>query len=283
MGSPDLGPVRLALYDVAKAAAAAIPAPIDYDLMPSAKPQDVAATWLRCRVDWDGREALGAGSHIAVMSTGTMTLSVYTGQATGVALAEQLAHQLRGSFRPRKLTGGVELLHGSSAIRVGREDGRYRWDVRVPWRYLKSGGRGATTTGTAATAATAIHIVQGLFRTEVEQALGVRVFYENGPTGEAPAPLPWALFTARLLQPVAVEQGPNEIIPGRAIILLHTEAQRGSAGVDALCESICRAYQVRQVRGIQFLVPAVDRRGRTPAGTWQTNIRLPFQLEVPLP
>lgn len=285
MGSPvvDLGPVRLALYAVAAAAAAAVPAPIDFDLMPSAKPQDVAATWLRCRLEWDDRVALGAGSAAKIRSSGTLILSVMVAQATGASAAVSICQQLRAAFRPARLAGGVELLHGSSMVRVGREDGRYRWDVRIPWRYLLTSMRGTTTGGAAVTVATAIPIVQGLFRTEIEQALSLPTFYENGPSAEAPTPLPWALFTARLLQPVATEQGPNEIVPGRAIILLHTNAARGTAGVDSIADSICRTYQVRQVRGIQFSVPSVDRRGRTPAGTWQTNIRLPFQFEVPLP
>jgi hypothetical protein len=226
------------------------------------------------------RSLVGAAGDRVVEQSGSLVLSWLFPRSTGMADALAAIEATVAIYSQQTLATGVELTGDATAERRGVDPtGRLRWDVVVPWRTIKTetGFAGATQTALP-TLASALSAVRSTWLTQVEQPEagaswpGLRTFYDDVPVLQAPPPLPWCGYW---VAPTAF--GSQEInssvqtVLGRGLVQVH-------AGPLAICDRIVTQHN-RQVRGVQFGLVQVERQSVTAAGTFQTNLRVPFQFQ----
>lgn len=284
--SADIGTVRQALLDRFRTEVA-VPQGIatDYEQMPSHKP-GITAPWFRVTVETGPRDTTSGGSSLQVTHTGQLLVQVLVPISEGQHRALVLVGAVRAAFRAQVLASGIEILPEPAIVHVGRQDGRMRYDVAIGWRNLHVTDPGTDGAYEPHTLVSALDAAQELFAAEIEAPAtgwaGLRTFYGNGPASNSLS-LPWCAYYPKPLSPIDREHGPTELVPLRAIVVLHTVADRGWAGADAIVDRIVARHQQRCYRGVIFDTPNVVHVGRTPAVTWQTNIRLPFYIEEARP
>lgn len=202
---------------------------------------------------------------------------IYVPAGSGALAALQLAESLQDLFRGRAYVG-AEILDEVHIDQVGRDGPSYVVEISIPWEFderrIPQGAVGLQETPGAVIAYQAF---RQRWESLVRAPLSLRTFFDNSPPEAEPAP--WALAKFRTLEPVPVEMQVIRV-PGRVIVALNFPLGAGLQACETAATTIEHAFDQVTFRGICFGTPVVTRVGRTPADTWQTNVRLPFHYDV---
>jgi hypothetical protein len=208
---------------------------------------------------------------------GVVEAEIFVPPAKGLLEALAHAESLQAQFAGRLFAGGETL--AEVAIGGGRREGAsYVLPVTLPWEYVERRvPRGAVGVHETPGAASAYQAFRQRWESLVRAPLSLRSFFDNSPAAtEAP---PWALVGWKLLEPIRIETSTLRV-PGRALVALCHPAATGVQAANLAASTIERAFHQVTFRGVCFGTPSVTRVGRTPADTWQTNVRLPFHYDV---
>lgn len=215
---------------------------------------------------------------LVVQHRGTVEAEVYVGAGDGALEALQLAEGLRSLFAGRVYAGG-ETLHEVRIDPVGRVGTSFVVSVSIPWEFAERRvPRGAVGLHETPGAVIAYQAFRQRWEQMVRAPLSLRTFFDNSPPSAAEQP-PWAFASFRLLAPVRLETTTIRV-PGRVIAALNFSQGIGVQACEVATAAIERAFHQITFRGVCFATPTVTRVGRTPADTWQTNVRLPFHYDV---
>lgn len=285
----DLVAIRTALLSPFAAAAAGLGAVlVTYQATPQGKPWPAGGAVVRAVVGLPARQSTGGAVERTVQQDGVLTLQWMFPRGTGVADVSLAVEGTAALYRQQTLAGGVELTGDARTSRFGVEGDRIRWDVVIPWRTTNTEsprGDQSPLAGRLPTTAEALATLRSLWLTRIEQAVaadgwaGLRTFYDDEPTWATPPPLPFAgYWLAETSSGRTETQGGTERVTGRALVQLHTDQSLGEAGPLATVERIV-AEHIGVARGVSFGTPLTTGKAISRAGTYQTNLSIPFAFE----
>lgn len=283
----DLVAIRTALLAPFAAAATTLGAAVvTYQAIPQGKPWDAASPAVRAVVSVPSRQVLGAAVDRIVQQDGTLTLQWLFPRGTGMDDVALAVEGTAAIYYQQTLNGGVIVTGDARTVRIGREGDRIRWDVVVPWRAMNvetASGDVTPLRGSLPTTSEALASVRNLWLSQVEQTGsgwdGLTTFYDDEPTFVVPPAMPWAgYWLSELVAGSNEVQTPTERVLGRSLVQLHTDPSLGEAVPLAIVERIV-AEHCRTVRGVTFSPVQVASKAMSRAGTYQTNLRIPFAFE----
>lgn len=213
-----------------------------------------------------------------VVHQGIARARLYVPAGSGALVALQLAESLQSQFRGRVFAGG-STLDEVAIEHVGREGPSYCVDVLIPWEFDERRiPIGAVGLHEVPGAVIAYQAFRQRWEQTVRAPLSLKSFFDNSPPADTEPP-PWAFAAFRTLQPVPIEMQTIRV-PGRVLVALNHALGTGVQASNTVAAAIVRAFDQATFRGVCFGTPLVRRIGRTPAETWQTNVRLPFHYDV---
>lgn len=280
----DLVAVRSTLMQPFAAAAGDLVGAILYqaapqDLLPDGDPV------VRVEMAAPQRLLFGAGGDRVIEHEGSLVLSWLFPPQTGSAAVAAAIETTVAIYREQTLAGGVRIRGDATANRRGVDPtGRIRWDVVVPWSTVESETTfaGTPTLGALPTLSAALATVRSVWLQEIEQPSagwsGLRTFYDDVVTLHAPPPTPWCGYWVSPSAFGSDEVQGVQTVLGRGLVQLHTDPSLGQAPPLAICDRIVSRHN-RVVGGVQFGVAQVEAQQVSPAGTFQTNLRIPFSLQ----
>lgn len=261
---------------------------ITYQATPQGKPWAAGSAVVRAVVGLPARQTIGGAVDPIVQQDGLLTLQWLFPRSTGLTPMTTALEGTAAIYRQQTLAGGVELTGDARTTRVGVENDRIRWDVVVPWRTVNTESARADATplaGSLPTTAQALATVRNVWLTRIEQAVpadswaGLRTFYDDEPTWATPPALPFAgYWLAETASAARDNQGGTEQVTGRVFVQLHTDQSLGEAGPLATVERIV-AQHLGTARGVRFGPTLTAGKQITRAGTYQTNLRIPFAFD----
>jgi len=210
--------------------------------------------------------------------TGTADAEVHVAAGTGVAAAYTLAESLSAEFRGKSYAG-ADMLDEPTIRDIGRQGNNYRVAVSLPWEFDDTRiPQGIVGVRIAANTITAYRSIRDRWDAAVATPLGIPTYFDNAPDALPVSP-PFALASFQALTPLQLEVRTVRI-PGRLLVATNFPLGAGEAASRAASETIVQAFDQCSFDGLTFGTPSVTVIGRTPAETWQSNVRLPFHFEV---
>lgn len=283
----DLVSIRSALCGLLTTVVDETNALVTYQATPHVGGWDAARPVLRVEMRPPVRFVLGAEADWIVQQDGQMVLQWLFPAGTAQAVVQDAIEATAKAYRAQTLDGGLSLPGDCQTARMGHDSGRIRWDVTVPWRVVDVGRTAGDTAPrtTLPTTAQAFATARGLWAARIEQATpaeswpGLRTFYDDDPTWQRPPALPWAgvWVDASAIGGQEV-QSPTVEVLARMLVQVHTDQSLGQAAALAIADRIAAVFAV-QIGGVSFLPVQVTRQSQSPAGTFQTNLRIPFRFE----
>lgn len=285
----DLVAIRTALLSPFAAAATGLGASlVTYQATPQGKPWPAAGPVVRAVVGLPARQTTGGAVERTVEQNGVLTLQWLFPRSTGLTPMTTALEGTAALYPQQTLAGGVELTGDARTSRFGVEGDRIRWDVTIPWRTTNTEsprGDQSPLAGRLPTTAEALATLRSLWLTRIEQAVGadgwagLRTFYDDEPTWATPPPLPFAgYWLAETASAARDNQGGTEKVTGRVLVQLHTDQSLGEAAPLAAVERIV-AEHIGVARGVSFGTPLTTGKAISRAGTYQTNLSIPFAFE----
>lgn len=243
---------------------------------------------IRAAVRLPSRVTIGAEAEPLVQQDGILALEFLFPRPTGMAEIVDRTEDVAAIYRAQTLSGGITITGDATVVRIGQEAGRIRWDVIIPWRIQRVEAAAGDTSPRLGlqlpTTAQAFASARNLWLTRIEQAVpadswpGLRTFWDDvGPFASPPA-LPWCGYWMAESASGSSEIGGVDSVRARALVQMHTDKALGTAGASAIVDRIIAEHN-RVLGGVSF--EAVEPIGErvTPAGTWQTTLRLPFTFD----
>jgi hypothetical protein len=283
----DLATTRAALLDLLDGAPAVAGATITYQAAPQPIP-NAAALVIRASVRQPQRTLIGAEAEPLVQQDGVLALEFLFPRPVGMAEIVDRTEDVAALYRAQTLAGGITITGDANVARIGHEAGRIRWDVLVPWRIQsveRAKGDTAPRPGLQLpTTAQAFATVRNLWLTRIEQAApgeswpGLRTFWDDVGPFAAPPALPWCGYWCSESASGSEEIQGLDTVRARALVQLHTDKSLGTAGADAITRRIVAEHNLT-LGGVSFGIVSVVGERVTPAGTWQTSMRVPFQFD----
>lgn len=283
----DLVGTRAALLELIDGSPALNGAVLTYQAVPQVVP-DATRIVIRASVRLPTRLMIGAEAEPLVQQDGTLALEFLFPRSTSMAEVVDRTEDVAAIYREQTLPGGITITGDATVVRVGPDSGRARWDVVIPWTVQRVEAAAGDTSPRLGlqlpTKAQAFASARNLWLTRLEQAApaeswpGLRTFWDDVGPFAAPPALPWCGYWIAESASGSSEIGGVDTVRARALVQLHTDKSLGTAGASRIVDRITAEHN-RVLGGVTFeLVEPVGERA-SPAGTWQTTLRLPFSFD----
>lgn len=290
----DLVAIRTTLLAPFVAASVSLGAAVvAYQATPQGKPWPTLSHVVRAVLNLPSRTLFAAEVDRRIEQNGSLVLQWLFAKGTGQVTMTTAIEGTVALYRAQTLAGGITLTGDAQSVRVGVEGDRIRWDVTIPWRTQSIETTpadivppiDAALINGLPTTAEALATARNLWLTRIEQAAdaegwaGLRTFYDDEPTFATPPPLPFAgIWLASVGSGRLENQAGTETVVARALVQVHTDPNLGAAAALDITSRICAEHN-RCVRGVTFLPVQTERQSNSRAGTFQTNLRVPFRFE----
>ena len=213
-----------------------------------------------------------------LVHTGAVNGAIYVPAGSGVVAALALAESLVALFRGR-FYAGSRVLDEATISPAQRDGASYRVDVTIPWEFDEQRiPQGAVGLYQTPGAVVAYQAVRQLWELHVRAPLQLTTFFDNAPSTDTSPPFAFARF--RVFSGISVEMRTLRF-PGRLLVALHHPLGLGTEAARAAVDAIVQTFTQCNYHGVVFGDPLVNRIGRSPTNTWQTNVRVPFYYDVP--
>lgn len=285
----ELEVIRTALLGMLGRSAATAGATVIYEAEPQGQPPPATATILRATMLPVTRQLIGHDGEPLIQQDGRMQIQVLFPRGTGTLAQALRLIAIVGRYPAQTVVAsvGVTLTGTADVRRIGQENGRLRWDVTIPWRSMRveTSAADPEPTETLQTVEGALEAVRTIWHSRIELAVpgegwaGLRTYYDDVGPFEVPPPVPWCgVWTEAFGTSSREASGPTETVLGQTMVQLHTDQSLGVAGSLRAVNRIATEAN-RQFRSVLIGVATVVGSRVTPAGTWQTTIRIPFRFE----
>lgn len=285
----ELDVIRTALLGMMGRSAATAGAVVQYEAEPQGPPPSANATLIRGVMLPVTRQLIGHDGEPLIQQDGRLQLQVLFPRGTGTAAQTLRLLAIVRRFPAQTVVAsvGVTLTGGAEVRRIGQENGRTRWDVTIPWRTMRVETSVSDTerVATLQTVEGALEAMRTIWSTRIEDAVpgegwaGLRTYYDDVGPFDVPPPVPWAgVWTDAFGTSSREASSPTETVLGQVLVQIHTDKSLGTAGATRIVNRIATEHN-RQFRSVVVGVATVTGSRVTPAGTWQTTMRIPFRFD----
>ncbi|MEK9721874.1 MAG: phage tail terminator-like protein [Rhodospirillaceae bacterium] len=228
------------------------------------------------------RQATIGGSVIDYIADGRLVVGLHVPLRSGDGALLALADAVDAVFGGTN--DGVVDYGATSLIRMGARDGWHLADVHIPFTIDRA--LAPLTSGAYAVPdfEAAHNAIRARFETNVEDALSIKVQYDNAPpVGQDDER--WIRLSIQGGDSYAATLSGGTVSdfrrPGVMQAQLFAPLREGDGSLYSIADTIDGSFRSVSAAGVTYLVPSVKPIGRTSDGQWwQVNVNCPFYFDM---